>query len=97
MLRRPMCAYLPEVILAVLTQLWRNEPKPYRVVPAASAGVPMPIVSKSAGHQRKSTTTDVYQHLFPRDASEVANAVSSAVIPLLPTRDSEQRATSEGG
>lgn len=64
---------------------------------AASAGVPMPIVSKSAGHQRQSTTTDVYQHLFPRDASEVANAVSSAVIPLLPTRDSEQRATSEGG
>jgi len=63
---------------------------------AASAGVPMPLVSKSAGHQRQSTTTDVYQHLFSRDASQVANAVSSAVIPLLPDWPEQEMTTSEG-
>lgn len=45
----------------------------------ALSSVPLSVVSKTLGHRRASTTTDIYQHLLESDAGSVSLAVSLAV------------------
>jgi integrase len=45
----------------------------------ALSSVPLSVVSKTLGHRRASTTTDIYQHLLESDAGSASLAVSLAV------------------